>query len=448
MSSASSWRRRLSALGLDVTPLRTSRDFRLLWIAGTVFYFGAMVTHVAVPFQLYDLTGSNFAVGVMGLIQLVPLIVAGLYGGVLADRLDRRRMLVVTGIGQVVLTTALAVNAALPEPSVPVIYLIGVFAAIASSLQRPSREALLPRTVRSEELPAAIALSSVGIQLGMLLGPTFGGVLLATAGATWAYTIDVIGLTIATGLFALLRRYPVADVTVGAGLAETLRGIGDGLTYAVRRKDLLGTYVVDMVAMLLAMPVVLFPAFAGDVLGQPAMLGLLYTAGTIGALIATATSGWTSRVHHHGRAVVLAAAAWGGAVAIAGLAPSAVLAVAMLTIAGAADMISGLFRSVIWNQTIPDERRGRLAGIEMLSYSIGPLGGEARAGLVADATSVRTSIVSGGILCAVGVAAVSVWLRDFWRYDARTDEHAVREREVRAARAAEEDASRAAQGVG
>jgi MFS family permease len=203
--------------------------------------------------------------------------------------------------------------------------------------------------------------------------------------------------------------------------------------YAFRRKDLLATYLVDMVGMFLAMPIVLFPAFATDVLQEPRLLGLLYSAEAIGAMCASLTSGWAKHVHHQGRAVVLATICWGAAVGIAGLAPNIWFAIAFFAVAGAADMVSVLFRSVIWNQTIPDEMRGRLAGIEMLGYSLGPLGGQARSGLVADLTSVRTAIVSGGIMCVAGVIATSVWLREFWRYDARTDEHAVRERELRAA---------------
>ena len=421
--------------------MRTSRDFRILWFAGTVFYLGGMVSYVALPYQLYHLTGSNFAVGALGLIQLAPLIACGLYGGALADRVDRRSVLVATGAAQCVLTVVLLVNAARAQPSVWLIYAVAVLLIVAQSLQRPSREALTPRVVRHDQLPAAVTLSSIGLQTGMLAGPALGGIILATAGAAWAYAIDVAGLVVATALFTALRRYPPLRESVESGIAGAVRGIVDGLTYAVRRKDLLGTYVVDLTAMFLAMPTVLFPAFASDVFREPASLGLLYTAGTVGSLVATATSGWTSRVHHHGRAVVLAAATWGGAVVFAGLAPSVWLALVALAVAGAADMISGVFRSVIWHQTIPDERRGRLAGIEMLSYSIGPLGGEARAGLVADATSVRTSIVSGGVLCVVGVGLVAAWLRDFWTYDARTDEHAVHERKVREERAAAEVAA-------
>jgi MFS family permease len=422
-----SWRDHLGTLRVDTTPLRRSRDFRLLFLAGTVFYLGAMVAYVAVPFQLYALTGSNFAVGALGLVELAPLVLFGLYGGALADHVDRRRMLVVTGLIQAVLIAVLMVNAFTDAPRLWLIYSVSGALAAAESLQRPSKEALEPRTVPHEQITAASALSSLGTQAGVLAGPAIGGVLVATVGAGWCYAVDVIGLVLASGLFALMRPYPHHGETT----PPSLRGIAEGIGYAVRRRDLLGTYLIDITAMLLAMPVVLFPALAKDVFDRPQLLGLLYTAETIGALAATATSGWSSRVHHHGRAIVLAAATYGAAVLMAGLAPSIGLAIGFLVLAGAADMVSGIFRSTIWNQTIPDRMRGRLAGIEMLSYSLGPLGGQVRAGLVADAWSVRGSVASGGGLCLIGVAAAATWLRDFWSYDTRTDEHAVRERDAR-----------------
>ena len=427
-------RQRIAGLRVDVTPLRTSRDFRLLFWAGTVFYLGGMVSYVALPYQLYQLTGSNFAVGAMGLVELVPLVVFGLYGGALADHVDRRRMLVATGAAQVLLTGVLLGNSMIPDPQVWVIYLMGALLSVAQSLGRPSREALLPRTVRHDLMTAAVSLSSLSMQIGTLVGPTIGGLLVGTVGVAWAYSVDVAGLVLATLLYAALRAYPPTDLSVPPSIA----GIVEGIQYAVRRKDLLGTYLIDMVAMFMAMPIVLFPAFAQDVFDQPKALGLLYTAESVGTLAATLSSGWTARFHHHGRAVVVASICWGGAIALAGLAPSVWVALVFLALAGAADMISGIFRGTIWNQTIPDEKRGRLAGIEMLSYSVGPLGGQARSGLVADATSVRASIVSGGILCMVGVSATALWLKDFWRYDDRTDEHAVRERRLRAERAATE----------
>ena len=424
---------RLRALRVDTTPLRTSRDFRLLFLAGTVFYLGAMVSYVAVPYQLYRLTGSNFAVGALGIVELVPLLALGLYGGALADHVDRRRLLVTTGIAQVLLTVLLVVNAFAATPRVWVIYVVGGALAGAGALQRPSKEALEPRTVPHQQIPAASALSSLGMQVGLLAGPGIGGVLVATVGVGWCFVVDVTGLVVATVLFALVRPYPHEGETE----APSLRGIGQGLGYALRRRDLLGTYLVDIAAMVLAIPVVLFPALAEDVFEHPELLGLLYSAETVGSLVATATSGWVSRVHHHGRAVVLAAATYGLAIGFAGLAPSLWWALVLFALAGAADMVSGIFRATIWNQTIPDAMRGRLAGIEMLSYSLGPLGGQVRAGLVADAWSVRGAIASGGFLCVVGVAVTATWLRDFWGYDARTDEHAVRERARREARAAD-----------
>ncbi len=422
------WLDRVRALRMDVTPLRTSRDFRLLFTAGTVFYFGAMITYVAIPYQLYTLTGSNAAVGLVGLVELVPILVGGLYGGALADHVDRRRLLVSMGVAQAVLTALLAVNAAQEQPSVWPLYVLAFGLATTSALQRPSREALMPRTVRHDELVAANALNSFGMQAGLLTGPAIGGLLLAHAGATWCYAVDVVGLTVASLLFALMNRYPHRDETTPPSLA----GIAAGVRYALSRRDLLGTYLVDIAAMLLAIPVVLFPALAEDVFEHPELLGLLYTAETVGALLATVTSGWTSKVNHHGRAIVVAAAFYGGFIALAGLAPGIWWCMAALALAGAADMISAVFRSTVWSQTIPESMRGRLAGIEMLSYSLGPLGGQVRAGFVADAWSVRGSITSGGIACVAGVVGTAVWLRDFWGYDSRTDEHAVAERTRRA----------------
>src|SRR4051812_15890804 len=415
---------------MDVTPLRTSRDFRLLFLAGTIFYLGGMVSYVAIPFQIYHLTGSNFAVGAIGLVELAPLVVFGLYGGALADHVDRRRLLVWTGVGQGVLTAVLAVNAFREHPSIWLVFVIGAFLTATGALQRPSREALMPRTVRHDEITAANALSSFGMQVGVLVGPAVGGLLVAYAGIGWCFVVDVVGLSLACLLYFWMRPYPHQVETT----PPSLKAIGEGWSYAIRRKDLLGTYLVDIVCMLLAFPVVLFPALAADIFEHPQLLGLLYTAETVGAMLATLLSGWTSRVHHHGRAIVLAAAAYGLFIGLVGLAPTIGVALGFLVLAGAADMISGVFRGTVWNQTIPEHMRGRLAGIEMLSYSVGPIGGQVRSGVVADLWSVRAAIVSGGFACVAGVGATAVALRDFWGYDARTDEHAVAERRLRAAR--------------
>jgi MFS family permease len=412
---------------MDVGPFREHRDFRLLLIAGTVFYLGGMMTYVAIPFQVYQLTGSNLAVGAIGLVELVPLIFFGLYGGALADHADRRLLLIWTGIAQAAFTAWLAINAFSDSPRLWEIFLVSGLLASASAMQRPSREALLPRTVRHDELKAANALSSFGMQAGVLAGPMIAGIIVASVGPGWCFLVDIVGLFFASMLYAAMRSYP----HVGETEPPSLQGIADGLRYAMSRRDLLGTYLVDIIAMLLAMPIVLFPALAENVFGNPHMLGFLYSAETLGALVATALSGWTARVHHHGRAIVLAASAYGAFVALAGLSPNIGVAIFFFALAGAADMISAVFRGTIWNQTIPDTMRGRLAGIEMLSYSIGPLAGQVRAGFVADRWSVRGAIVSGGVSCVAGVAITATWLHDFWGYDERTDQHALAERRAR-----------------
>ncbi len=414
---------------MDLTPWRASHDFRLLLMAGTAFYLGGMVTYVAIPYQVYVLTDSNLAVGAIGLVELVPLIVFGLYGGALADHVDRRKLLIWTGVAQAVLTAVLAVNAFLDDPNIVLIFVVAAFLASAGSMQRPSREALMPRTVSHDQLTAAQALTSFGMQIGALLGPLVGGLLVAYVGIGWCFVVDIATLVVATLLYVAMGSYPHRAETT----PPSLRGIGEGLTYALRRRDLLGTYVVDIAAMLLAMPVVLFPALVEEVFERPELLGLLYAAEMVGAMVATGLSGWTSRVHHHGRAIVVAAAIYGGCIGLAGLMPSFWLVLVFFTLAGSADMVSGIFRGTVWNQTIPESMRGRLAGIEMLSYSVGPLGGQVRAGLTADLWSVRGAIASGGFACVAGVAATAIALRDFWSYDARTDEHAVAEREARRA---------------
>ncbi len=415
---------------MDLTPLRRSRDFRILIAAGGVTYLGAMMTYVAVPYQLYRLTGSNLAVGLMGLVELGPLVAFGLYGGALADHYDRRKLLVLAGVAQALLTACLLANAALAQPRIWALYVIGALLAAASALQRPSREALVPRVVRHEDLMAAGALDSFSMQIGLLAGPALGGLLVAGPGPVACYSVDVVGIAVATLLYARLGHHAPSPGSAPPSVA----GIAEGLRYAVRRRDLLGTYLVDIAAMITAMPETLFPSLATAVLHRPDLLGLMYTAGTAGSVIATTTSGWTRRVHHHGRAIVVAALIWGAAIAAAGLARNVWLLLLGLALAGGADMISGIFRSTVWNQTIPDELRGRLAGVEMLSYSIGPLGGQVRAGVVADATSVRAAIVSGGLACMGLVTLTAAALPSFWRYDARTDEHALRERELRRAR--------------
>ncbi len=422
------WRERVARTRIDTRPLRTSRDFRLLFFGGSVSFFGSMVTYVAVPFQVYELTGSTVAVGMLGVAELLPLIAFGLWGGALADAVDRRRMVLVTELAMTLLSGLLLLNAVLPNPRVWPLFLVAAAIASLDGLQRPSLDALVPRIVDHDQLAAASALSSLRMNIGMIAGPAIGGVLVVSAGVSWAYAVDVVTFGASLVAIALMRRSPPP----ASATKPSVSGIVVGLRYAMSRPELMGTYAVDTAAMLFAMPMALYPAMAKDVFDEPWALGLLYSAGSVGALTATLTSGWTSHVHQHGKAVAYAAGVWGVAIAGFGLSGNIWLAFAFLAVAGAADMVSGVFRSTIWNQTIPDELRGRLAGIELLSYSVGPVTGNARAGLVAGAWNVRASVVSGGILCVFSVAILAASLRSFMRYDDRTNEHAVRERHRRA----------------
>ena len=420
------WSRRLR---VDISPLRQSRDFRVIFASGIVTYLGSMITYVAIPFQVAQLTGSFIAVGLIGLAELVPLVLFGLYGGALADRVDRRRMVIATEIASGVLVVVLMANAALPDPQVWVLYVVAMLLAVTDGLQRPSLEAIIPRVVAHDQLAAASALNSLRWQLGSIIGPAIGGLLLSAGGAVAAYGVDA--LTFAASVMLLLRLRSIrAESPEGEAAPPALRHIVDGLRYAWSRKDLLGTYAVDLVAMTFAFPYALFPFLAAD-LGAPWALGLLYAAGAVGSLVVTLTSGWTAGVHRHGRAIVLAACCWGLAMGLVGLAPGLAPVLLLLALAGAADMVSGIFRSTMWNQTIPDDVRGRMAGIELLSYSIGPLLGQVRSSTAASLTSLRMSFVSGGVLCIFGVAACAVATPSLWRYDARTDPHAQRQRELR-----------------
>lgn len=416
----------MAKLTIDLTPLRKYPDFRNLWAAGMVSYLGSMITYVALPFQLKEITGSYLAVGLLGVVEIVPLIVFGLYGGVLADSVDRKKMIWATEAAALVLVFALLLNSSLREPKVLVIYIIAALFAIVDGLQRPSMNAILPRLVSHADLPSASALMSLRGQVGVILGPTIGGIIFSTFSISVGY-----GLDIATYLISLLFLARVGAVAPSQSAEKpSLAALFAGVKYALSRQDLMGTYLIDLAAMFFAMPNALFPFWA-DEIAAPWALGLFYAAGTVGAVIVTLTSGWIRTYRFHGRAIILAAMGWGLAIAASGLTNSLILILIFLTIAGGSDMVSGLFRDNIWNQTIPDEYRGRLAGIEMLSYSVGPLAGQLRAASMAAATTLSFSVTSGGLICILVVAILAIFLPKFRKYDVQTNEFALREREIR-----------------
>ena len=412
---------------VDLTPLRGSRDFRFLVVAGAVTSIGSLTTYVALPFQVKELTGSFVAVGLLGAVELVPLIVFGLWGGAIADAHDRRRIVIGCELALLLCSAALLANSLLPEPQLWVLYVVAALFATLDSLQRPSLDAIIPRIVPHDQLAAAAAINAMKWQLASLAGPAAAGFLIAGLGVSAAYGLDVATYAVSMALLWRLRPVPPGDGSERPSIAA----IVEGVRYAWGRKDLLGTYLVDTVAMLFAFPMALFP-FVADDLEAPWALGLLYTAPFAGSLLMTLTSGWTSHVHRHGRAIFVSAIAWGLGIAAFGLATNIWVALGCLAAAGAADMSSGLFRTLMWNQTIPDELRGRMAGIELLSYSVGPTLGQVRASTVAQLTSLRVSIVSGGLLCVAATGLLIAALPSLWRYDARTDSHAQRQREAHA----------------
>ncbi len=399
---------------MDLRPLRRHRDFRSLYAAQFVSFLGTMVTYVALPYQMFHLTGSSLQVGMIGLAELLPLLVTAFVGGALADHMDRRRMILMTEIGLGLGSGTLALAALSGRPPVWILYAIAAWTSALNGLQRPSLEALSPRLVDHDEQPAMASLAALRGSVGMIAGPALGGALIASAGLAPAYLFDVLTYLFS---FFMIRRIRAALPAEREEGGPSLRSVLDGFRYARSRQELIGTYVVDFVAMVFGMPLALFPALAAS--RGPRALGLFYAAPACGALVASLTSRWTPRVHRHGLAVLLAATVWGLAIVAFGFAGGLVPGVLLLAVAGGADCVSGLFRMTLWNQTIPDSFRGRLAGIEMVSYMSGPLLGNVEAGLIAAAFSVKVSVISGGVLCVIGVLACAVLLPRFVGYDAR-----------------------------
>ncbi|MDQ1532717.1 MAG: hypothetical protein QOF28_478 [Actinomycetota bacterium] len=407
------WRRIVRDAFVDVRPLR-HRDFRLLFIGRGITFLGAMVTFVAVPYQVFQITHSSFAVGMVGLVEAVPLVVAAVVGGAIADARDRRRQVWITELGLMACSGGLLANAALRHPHLATIYLLAALMAALEGLQRPALEAMVPRLVPREDLKAAGALGALRMTIGMIAGPAIGGALVATVGLRGAYAFDLATFTFSLVALALMHAVPPP---VDAEPAS-LRRIIEGFRYARSRQELIGTYLVDINAMFFGMPEALFPALAVK-FGGAGALGWIYAAPAFGSLVATAASGWTGRVHRYGWAVLCAATAWGLAIIAFGFAHNLWVALLFLAFAGAADMVSGIFRMALWNETIPDALRGRLAGIEQVSYSIGPALGNVESGTVASVFSVQTSIVSGGIFCVLGSVVLGLALPAFRHYDSR-----------------------------
>lgn len=407
-----------SRLGLDLTPLRVSDQYRRLYVAGFFSALGGQATYVTVAFQLKQLTGSPLAVGVLGLIDAVPLLFFGLYGGVLADRFDRRRLIVAMEFVLLLTTAVLAVNAMMSHPATWLLYVNDAFIVAAGSIQTPSLTALNQRFVAHDLQRAASALSSVRMTTASIIGPALGGLAVVALGPKWVYVTTTIIYVLSLTLLVSLK----SVASEASSTHSQWRSLMDALGYARSRSDIVGTYAIDLLAMALAYPVLMMP-FVAQRFHETYALSILYCGLPVGALVASLASGWTKRVRRYGRTIILAATLWGVGVAIFGYSSALVVVFAGLVIAGGADAVSAIFRQALWNESIPTDIRGRMGGIEMISYALGPTVGQFRAGAMAAATSIRFSLTFGGVASAAATSSLAAALPSLWRFDAATNVH-------------------------
>jgi MFS family permease len=408
--------RLVRGIATDVTPLRVARDYRLLWSGNLVSTVGRQITLVALPYQVYLLTHSSLAVGAIGLVQLVPLVALSLMGGAIADMVDRRRLLLLTNACLAACSTLLTVGAFLHWHHVAYLYVVAALIAGFSAVDQPTRSAIIPNLVPREHLASALALNFAAFQTTLLVGPALGGVIIAAVGLGPAYLIDVVTFGAAIAAVVAIAPQPPRD-----GQREpVLQSIRHGLEYVVRQRVLLGSFAADIVAMVFGMRRALYPVLATSVFKSgPTGLGLLYAAPGLGAVVAALSSGWVGRTRAQGRVVVAVVAVWSVSVVWLGLAGSLWVALLALAVGGAADAFSAVARSTIMQTVTPDHLRGRVAAAYSMVVVGGPSLGDIEAGGVATAFSPAVSIVSGGVLCLLGLGAVAVSMPQLLRYRAR-----------------------------
>ncbi|MGH1561808.1 MFS transporter [Mumia sp. DW29H23] len=415
-------RRGLGRILTDIRPLQESADYRRLWIGQTVSQLGQQMATVTVAYQIFVITGSPFAVGVVGIVALVPLVVLGLYGGALVDHFDRRKVALVTALGLWLCTAVLLGQALLDLESVALLYGVVAVQSGLFAVNNPARSAIIPRLVPAHLLPAANALGMAAFNLGFTVGPLLGGVVIAWVGVAATYAIDLVTFTAAVYALVRLPSIPPLDAPPGV---PGFRSVVEGITWLRRAPNLRMTFVLDLCAMVLAQPRALFPALALTVYaGGPSALGLLQAAPAIGSLVAFALSGWISRVHRHGVAILVAVLAYGASIALAGVsaigAPGVMwLVVTMLAFSGSADMVSSAYRSTMLQQAAPDALRGRLQGVFTVVVAGGPRLGDFLAGSVAELTTTGMAMLYGGVACIVGASVAVALQRGFLSYDAR-----------------------------
>ncbi|KGP62675.1 MFS transporter [Legionella norrlandica] len=401
---------------LDLSILRKNRDFTLLYLGQFISFIGTMITSVALPYQVYHLTESTLIVGLLSLVQLLPLLVTALLGGVFADRYNRRALLIISELLLAVGCFFLAFNSTFAHPGIFLIFIVASLMSAITGLHRPAFDSVIQQIVTPEDYKKVGALGSFKFSFCMIVGPAIAGLIIAQCGIVITYVIDLLTFIISLINLSLMRTIPKPRAEKHSSLLLSLK---QGINFAFSRQELMGSYFVDFFAMVFAMPNALLPAIAQQ-FGGAKTLGLLYAAPAVGSLIISFVSGWTAKITHDGKAIAISAALWGVAIIGFGLTIGSLWwSLLFLTLAGAFDAISGIFRVSLWNHTIPQELRGRLAGIEMISYLSGPRLGDTRAGLVAAGLGIPMALISGGILCIIGVGACCYLMPKFWHYHSK-----------------------------
>lgn len=409
--------RTVRRVAVDVSPLRASVDFRRLWLGLAITQLGFQFTVVASFVQIFRLTRSPAAVGLTGLVGFVALVIGTLAAGAFVDAFDRRKVLIAAQVGFMAASATLLLGAIAERPPVGLVYgAIAVIAAV-SAIDSPARSAMTPRLVGRDLLPSALALNQVAWNATALLGPALAGVVVAEIGLAWAYGIDLVTYLAMLGAALLIRPMPPER---GDTATTGWRAVVEGFAYLRRRPVLQSTFVIDIVAMVFGMPRALFPILAVTQFHRGVeVVGLLFAAPALGALVAALTGGWLKHVRHQGMAVVWAVVLWGAGIAAFGLVGSNLwLGLFFLAFAGAADVISAVFRSTILQLSVPDSLRGRISGIFLLVVTGGPRLGDLEAGLVASVASPTFSVVSGGLLCIAGAGLIAWLVPSFRRYRA------------------------------
>jgi MFS family permease len=398
---------RLRRLAIDPTPLHASRDFRLVWFGLLITSTGSQFTLVAVFIQVKQLTNSTAAVGATGLAYLAGLIVGSLAGGAILDAWDRRRLLMTAQVGLATGSAILLGGALAGRPPLWLVYAGLAVLAANSAIDGPTRSAMTPRLVGPSLVPAAQALNQVVWNTAALFGPAVAGVVVAAAGVSIAYAIDLSSIACMFVAASLLRPMPPSQGERGA---TGLLAIKEGFAFARRHRLIMSTFVIDLIAMIFGLPRALFPFLVVEQFHRsPAAVGLLFSAPAVGALIGALTSGWAGRVRQQGMAVILSVSAWGAAIAAFGWSGTWLwFGLAMLAVAGWADVISAIFRSTILQLSAPDRLRGRISGIHILVVTGGPRLGDVEAGVVARLVSPTFSVVSGGLACIAGAGLVAL----------------------------------------